>query len=249
MASFSAALSSELFRMIRRKKATVLLVLSFGMVAVALLLSLVVRGGLGILGGTGAAFPTSVLGVYANTILPLFVALAVTDAFTSEFAHDTMKIVITKPVTRFRIYLAKLASVGAFILANLLLVMVLSMVVTVAFFPRLVSFGWAVEVVAAYLLTLFPLLVLAVITAFFANVLKSSAGVFFLSVLLFLLSKALSVVSALSYVLPTSLLDWYKLWISSVMPFGSILRTLLVMAAYFALFTALGFRRFDRRAL
>lgn len=249
MAGFSAALSSELFRMVRRRKVVVLAVLAVVLVGVALLLSVVLRGGLGILGGTGAAFPTSVLEVFANTVLPLFVALAVTDAFTSEFSHDTMKILVTKPVTRFRIYLAKLSAVGVFILASLALVLVLTVAATVALFPRLLSFRWAVDVVAAYVLTLFPMLTLAVITAYLANVLKTGAGVFVLSVLLFLASKALGLVTVLSYVLPTALLDWYRLWISQAPPIGSILRTLAVMAAYVLLFLALGFRRFDRRAL
>jgi len=249
MESFKATLQNEIFRLFKKKKVVVVLLLALGLIAFALLVSVVLRGSLGILGGTGSAFPLSVLQAFSNTILPLFMALAVIDTFTGEFASDTMKITITKPVTRFKIYLAKLSAVGVFALVNLGVVMVLSMLVTVVFYTKLISFVWALDVVVAYVATFFPMMVLAVVVAYFANVLKSSTGVFFLSVLVFVVFRALGFVSALSPVLITSLLEWYGLWISNVLPIGSILRSIVVLAAYVMVFGALGYRRFDKRAL
>jgi ABC-2 type transport system permease protein len=250
MESYKAVLENEIFRMFKKKKVVVVVVLALGLIGVVLLLSVALRGGFGILGGTGSSLPITVLSVFTNTILPLFVALAVIDTFTGEFANDTMKITVTKPVTRFKIYLAKLSAVGVFILANLALVMVLSMIATVLLYPRLVSFGWAGNVFLSYLATFFPVLTLAVVVSYFANVLKSSTGVFFLTVLLFVLFRALGVVfSSISDVLVTSLLDWYKLWISTRIPVWTLLRSLVVMASYVLIFFALGYRRFDRRAL
>ncbi len=249
MESFKATLANEVFRLFKKKKAVVVGLLALGLIAFALLVSVVLRGSLGILGGTGSSFPITVLQLFSNTVLPLFMALAVIDAFTGEFASDTMKITVTKPVTRLKIYLAKLSAVGVFVLVNLGIVMVLSMLVTVVFYTKLISVVWALDVVVAYVATFFPMMVLAVVVAWFANVLKSSTGVFFLSVLVFVVLRALGFVSVLSPVLITSLLDWYGLWISAYPPVGSILRSIAVLAAYLMVFFALGYRRFDRRAL
>ena len=130
MRSFKAALANEVFKMTRKKKPVLILILSVVSIATVLLIILALRGGLGIMGSTAASFPITVLSIVANTILPLFTALAIIDAFTGEFAADTMKICIAKPVTRLKIYLAKLTSVGLLILASLLAVMILSMAVS-----------------------------------------------------------------------------------------------------------------------
>jgi ABC-2 type transport system permease protein len=250
MRSFKAALANEVFKMTRKKKPVLILILSVVSIATVLLIILALRGGLGIMGSTAASFPITVLSVVANTILPLFTALAVIDAFTGEFAADTMKICIAKPVTRLKIYLAKLASVGLLILASLLAVMILSMAVSLLVLRLTPTLAWVTSILAAYLATAWPLFTLAVIVAWPANVLKSSAGVFFLSLLAFLFLKVLAlVITPLAGLLSTSLLDWYKLWIARPVPMGTLLRQWLAQTAQILIFFALGFRRFDRRDL
>ncbi|HBP38711.1 MAG TPA: ABC transporter permease [Clostridiales bacterium] len=250
MESYKATVVNEIFKMVRKKKAVLIVILSAAIIAVVQLLSFALRGGLGIMGSSAAGFPITVLSVFANTILPLFTALAVIDTFTGEFASDTMKISITRPVTRLKVYLAKLTAVGAFILASLMIVMVLSTATALLFNRMSPTLGWFASILAAYVSTVIPMLTLAVLIAWPANVFKSSSGVFFLSMLAFLLLRGLGVVfSSLATLLATSLLDWYKLWIASPLPLGMVLRQLLVMLGYVMIFFALGFQRFDRRDL
>ncbi len=250
MESYKATLANELFRMYRRKKAVLVVILSVGIIAAVQLLSLILRSGLGILGGTGTGFPVTVLSIVSGTLLPLFVTLAVIDTFTGEYAADTMKITITKPVTRLRIYLAKLSAVGVFVLINLGIVLVLSLLLTILFHARSLSLAWFFNVILAYAATFFPIMTLAVVVAYPACVLKGGAAVFFLSILAYLVFQGLGLVfPSLSGILVTSLLDWYKLWTASRLPVGSIVRSLSVMLAYLLIFFALGFRRFDRRDL
>jgi ABC-2 type transport system permease protein len=202
------------------------------------------------MGSTAASFPITVLSVIANTILPLFTILAVIDAFTGEFAADTMKICIAKPVTRLKIYLAKLTSVGLLILASLLAVMILSLAVSLLVLRLTPTLSWIFNVLTAYLATFWPMFTLAVLVAYPANVFKSSAGVFFLSMLAYLLLKGLAlVITPLAGLLATSLLDWYKIWIARPVPLGTLLRQLLAQLAQILIFFALGYRRFERRDL
>ena len=250
MESFKATLTNEVFKLYKKKKAIVIIILAVGIIVAVQILNMALRGGLGIMGSSAAGFPFTVLSLFSSTVLPLFTALAVIDVFTGELSHDTLKIVVTKPVTRFRIYLAKLTAVAVFILISLLIVMVLSVITTLMFQSPALTVSWFAKVMAAYLVTLIPMLTLAIIIAFPANVFKSSSGVFFLSMILFLLLRAIGIVfTVISGILFTSLLDWYKLWIVSAVPLGMIIRQTVVLLAYILIFLALGFRRFDRKDL
>ena len=250
MASFKASLYNEIEKMVRRKKATLTVILSVGIIAFVQLISTAVRSGFGIIWNTSSVFPVTVLSAFSRTILPLFTALVVIDAFTGEFSHNTMKIAITRPVSRFKVYLSKLSATAFFVLINLLIVMVLSTVAGVLFNADSMSFLGVVRIFVSYVMTLFPIMAFAVIIAFLANVFRSSAIVFFLSILLFIASNVLALVfPGIAGVFITSALDWYKLWIADSLPLGRILSQLALVAGYILIFFTLGFSRFDRRDL
>lgn len=250
MESYKAALINEIEKLYRRKKAIVVVILAVGVIGAVQLLSIGLRGGLGIIGITSSVFPVTVLSVFSNTILPLFTALVIIDLFTGEFANETMKITITKPVTRLKIYLAKLSATGFFVLANLLLVMILSIFVGLIFNTFTFTLTGLYNIVISYIVTFFPVMTLAVMIAFLANIFKSSSAVFFLSIIAFAFLKVVGLVFApISGILVTSLMDWYKLWIASSLPFLTISRLTLVMAAHILIFFALGYSRFEKRSL
>jgi len=174
----------------------------------------------------------------------------VIDAFTGEFSHNTMKIAITKPVSRFKVYLSKLTAAAFFVLINLLIVMVLSTVAGVIFNADSMSFLGILRIFMSYIVTLVPIMAFAVIIAFLANVFKSSAIVFFISIILFIVSNVLGLVfSGFSGLFITSALDWYKLWIADFLPFGRIVSQLALMAGYTLIFFTAGYYRFDKRDL
>jgi len=250
MESYKAALINELEKLYRRKKAIVVLILAVGVIGVVQLLSLGLRGGLGIIGITSSVFPVTVLSIFSNTILPLFTALVVIDVFTGEFANETMKITITKPVTRFKIYLAKLSATGFFVIANLLLVMILSIFVGLLFNTFTFTLTGLYNIVISYIVTFFPIMTLAVMIAFLANIFKSGSAVFFLSILAFAFLRVIGLVFApVAGILVTSLMDWYKLWIASNFPLLTISRVALVMVAHILIFFSLGYNKFEKRSL
>ena len=87
---------------------------------------LVLRSGFGLRGVSSMEFPILVLSVVVNTILPLFTALVTIESFSGEFSQNTMKIALTRPVSRLKFFTAKLTAIMLFILANLLFVMIFS---------------------------------------------------------------------------------------------------------------------------
>lgn len=250
MGNFKASLYIEIEKMYRKKKARVIVIMSVVVIAFVQLASTVLRSGLGILWNTSASFPITVLSVFSTTILPLFTALVVIDAFTGEFSHNTMKLTVTRPVTRVKIYLSKLLATALFVFINLMIVMFLSIMVGVLFNSSSLNFIGIVRILLSYFVTIFPIMAFAIIIAFLANVLKSSATVFFISILFFLASTVLGFLfSSFSNIFITSSLDWYKLWIANSLPFGKILSQFAVMLGYSILFFIAGYYKFDKRDL
>ena len=250
MESFKASFAVEVEKMYRRKKAVLILIMSILIIIFVQLITTIIRSNLGIIGTTASGFPITVLAVFSKTILPLFTALVVIDTFTGEFANNTMKIAITKPVTRLKIYTSKLAATGFFVLANLIAVMVLSIIVGAVFSIETFTLVGTLRAIAAYLFTFVPIMVIAVVIAFLANVFKSSVTVFFMSIIVYGISQVFGVIlTSYSNIFITTSLDWYKLWIADSLPFGEIIRQILYMTAYVLIFFTAGFYKFDKRDL
>jgi len=209
-----------------------------------------VRIGLGVRGASSTEFPILVLSVFVNTILPLFVALVSIDMFAGEFSQNTMKIIITRPVTRLKLFSAKIAAVAFFAILNLLVVMILSTLTGFLFNSVSVTAAGLIRIVVSYLITLIPVVTLALIIIFFANIFRSGAASFFLVIILFVVFKVMEFVfPQYSSLFITSMLNWYNLWLADVLPFGKILRQLLIMSGYAIMFFTAGYYLFDKKDL
>ena len=128
--------------------------------------------------------------------------------------------------------------------------MILSIIVGLLFNTFTLTFTGLFNIFISYIVTFFPIMTLAVMIAFLANVFKSSSAVFFLSILAFAFLRLIGLVFApVSGILVTSLMDWYKLWIANSIPLLTISRLILVMAAHILIFFALGYSRFEKRSL
>jgi len=250
MERFRAAFINEIEKMYKKKKAIVIVIISLITIIFGQLMVIAIRSGLGIRGVSSTDFPLLVLSVFVNTILPLFTALVAIDIFTGEFSHNTMKIALTKPISRLKLFSAKIAAVAFFVLINLLVVMVLSTLTGFIFNPASINAIGLVRIVVSYLVTVIPIMALAIIIIFFSNVFRNSTAVFFLSIILFIAFKALEFVfPQYSSLFFTSNLGWYNLWISDAMPFMKILRQLLIMLGYGIMFFTAGYYLFDKKDL
>lgn len=248
MAVFQAALLNELEKLYKKKKVLVAVLLSLAVIVIGQLVIVGVRSGFGLRGAGSVEFPMLVLSVVVNSILPLFTALVTIDSFSGEFTQNCMRITLTRPVSRFKVYSAKILAIVIFILGALLLLLVFSMLAGFIFNTNsatLDSFG---RTVFSYLVSLFPLTVLALAIALLANIFKSGIAVFFVSILVFLVLEVLGVLfSQYSSLFLTTQLDWYNLFLVNSFPFIKILRQFLIMlGSAIMLFTA-GFYIFDKK--
>lgn len=248
MAVFQAALINEIEKLYKKKKVLVAVLLSLAVIVIGQLAIVGVRSGFGLRGVGSVEFPMLVLSVVVNTILPLFTALVVIDSFSGEFSQNTMRIMLTRPVSRFKVYLAKITAITLFILGALFLFLIFSMLAGFIFNTNSATLDSLARTIFSYIVSLLPLIVLALAIVLLANVFKSGIAVFFVSILIFLAFKVLGIIfSQYSSLLLTTQLDWYNLFLVNSFPLGKIIRQFLIMlGSGMMLFTA-GFYIFDKK--
>ena len=248
MAMFQAALVNEIEKLYKKKKALVAILLSLAVIVIGQLAIVGVRSGFGLRGAGSAEFPMLVLSVVVNTILPLFTALVAIDSFSGEFAQNNMRITLTRPVSRFKIFTAKVMAIVLFILATLILLLIFSILAGFIFNTNSATYASVAQAVFAYIVTLLPMVVLALGIVLLANLFKSGISVFFVSILAFIVLKVFAVVfSQYSSLFMTTQLDWYNLFLVNSFPLGKIIRQFLIMlGSGIMLFTA-GFYLFDKK--
>ncbi|OPZ90721.1 MAG: ABC-2 family transporter protein [Firmicutes bacterium ADurb.Bin419] len=250
MQGFRAALTNEIEKMYKKSKMTVILIISVAVIAIGKFASMGMSSfGVGVF-NKSTAFPMSVLLVLANTLLPLFTALIATDLFSGEFSHNTMKISMTRPISRFKLFSAKMGAITFFAFANLMSVMLLSIIVGLICNFSSITFTGIIRIVVSYLVTLIPIMVIALVVVFLSNIIKSSTAVFFLSVMLYIISYFMGTFfSQYSSIFITSMLGWHTHWIANEILFAKIIREFLIMLGYGIIFFTAGYYFFDKRDL
>ncbi|MGC7871239.1 ABC transporter permease [Desulfosporosinus sp. SYSU MS00001] len=250
MAVFQAALVNELEKLYKKKKALAAFLLSLAVIVIGQIIIVGVRSGFGLRTAGSMEFPMLVLSVVVNTILPLFTALVTIDSFSGEFAHNNMRITLTRPVSRLKIFAAKITAISLFILATLLLLLIFSIIAGFVFNTNSATLDSLVRTVFSYIVSLFPMVVLALGIVLLTNLLKSGISVFFVSILIFLGLKVLGVFfSQYSSILMTTQLDWYNLFLMKSFPLAKIIRQFLIMLGSSVMLFTAGFYLFDKKEL
>jgi ABC-2 type transport system permease protein len=248
MVEFKAALINEIEKLYKRKKILVAVVISLIFIILGQLSMIVLRTGFGLRGVSSMEFPILVLSVVVNTILPLFTALVTIESFSGEFSQNTMKIALTRPISRLKFFAAKITAIMLFILSNLLFVMIFSILAGCLFNVNSFAFKGIIKILISYSVTLIPMVALSIIIAFFTNIIRSGIGVFFLSIVAFVIFKGLGVVFyRYSGIFITSMLNWYTLFLMETIPTFKIFLQFMMMLSYGIIFFTAGYYIFDKK--
>lgn len=248
MVGFKATLINEIEKLYKKKKVIVAMIISLAFIVIGQVIMMGLRSGFGLRGVGSMEFPILVLSVVVNTILPLFTALVTIDSFSSEFSQNTMKIAITRPVTRLKFFTAKLGAIIVFILVNLMFVMIFSIIAGFFFNSNSFTFHGLIRIILSYIITILPMMVLAMLIVLLCNILRSGIAVFFLAIIIFISLKALGIFfSQYSGLFFTSMVDWYSLWIMDTIPVSKIIREFLLMISYGILLFTGGYYLFDKK--
>lgn len=191
--------------------------------------------------------PTSSLSMFSQVYLPLMIFMAVADLFAAEFSDLTIKASLLRPVTRLKLYTAKLCAIMMYIAFFLGVVFVVNMTAGIIV-GGVDSFGVVARSLLAFMMTLIPLTVLACFAALISQVIKSG------SLLMFLMILSLILLSVLPLLLPftqnmlfTSFLGWYRMFTGKLPMIGSLLNNFITLLSSGAVFYLAGTLAFERK--
>jgi ABC-2 type transport system permease protein len=248
MVGFKAALINEIEKLYKKKKGLVAVILSLIFIVLGQCIVIGLRSGFGLRGVGSMEFPILVLSAVVNSILPLFTALVTIDSFSAEYSQNTMKIALTRPVSRLKFFTAKLTAISIFIFTNLLLIMFFSIIAGLLFNSNSFTLQGFIKVILSYLVTLLPMIILSLVILFLTNIIRSGIGVFFLSILIFIVLKVIGIIfSQYSGILFTSMLDWYNLWLMDTLPLLKIFRQFVLMCGYVIILFTGSYYLFDKK--
>lgn len=248
MNSFTACTFNEIEKMIRRKKAIIYffiaLLIPAGM-AVGLWL---IQNRVGV--SPSLDFPIFTLGMFTNYLLPLFIFTLGADLFAGEAADRTLKLTMTRPVSRFHVFAAKNTAIALYGVVILAAVYIVSMISWLVLDVSGVTSAGILEGLKAYGVAIIPMLLVTIIASFLSQLFKSSSGALTASLLFYIACWALSFLSpVISRLSPFHYIDWHLLWVGQTAGFSSMLIAFLFLFSYSLLFFIGGYGLFDRKQL
>lgn len=186
MKKYIAGVVNESLKLIHRKKYLVFLIIGIAMSLFNVLgKTLVSKVSSGALNLSGSSASMAMITLFVDFLIPLVVMMAVCDLFATEFQELTIKASLLRPVSRFKLYSAKITAVTLLALVYLVVLFVSSTLLDVLITGRtgnlLYSFG-------AYLLDIVPLFVVILMATFLNQLGKGSTLAMFLCIIVYMLS-------------------------------------------------------------
>ncbi|QAT39649.1 ABC transporter permease subunit [Clostridium sp. JN-9] len=247
MNSLKANIINEIEKLFLKKKIAVFLIITAVLCFLSTFFVSNIQGKLVFVALNSMSFPLMILSVFTNVFLPLFIFMAVSELFSGEVGSKSMKLVFMRPISRFKVFISKNIAVTVYIIINLLVVLIVSL--GSAF---LLHHGFMIksipQVVFAYLIDIFPAVVLAIFSAFIAQLFKSSSGALITCTLSYIGIKILSIlINGMNNSIFTSYLNWYSLWLKGSSGISRNINILFMMLSYAIIFFTLGYYLFDKK--
>lgn len=250
MVSLRAAFVNEAMKLASRKKAVFFLILTVLVPVAAAILASRMQSGFGVSTVTAADFPIVVLQILSTFLIPLIIFMCAADLFAGELGDKTMRMAVTRPVARWKVFAAKNAALLLLICVHLAAGLLASLIASgmvkgnvglaAGFWHAIVAYGTAVV----------PMLTLAIIAVFISIGFKNGSGAIAVCVLLYAAAKlAAFVFPQLNLYSPTAYTDWYMLWIGGTVAAGKIASTFMFLVACCILFLTAGYIWFDQKEL
>lgn len=238
---------NELEKLFLKKKATVLLTIITIISFLSAFFVTSIKEKLVFMAISSMNFPLMILSFLTNIFLPLSIFMITAELFSGEMADKTMKLVLTSPISRFKVYLSKLIALGTYIAINLIVVCIVTILASSFLNINLSSIS---HIIFSYSIDLIPALILAIFAAFIAQFFRSSSTALISCIIIFTGVKALSLfVTVLNNNTFASYLNWSSLWASSSSNFLRPLNILILLLSYGIIFFTMGYYIFDKKEI
>lgn len=248
MQPFVANLKNELFKLSRRKKYIVFLILgalvcvgsALRVLAADLILDEALPRELLVGGLTGENLLFLLL-----LFLPLMALMGCCDLFAGEQADHTLRFSLMRPVGKGKLFFSKAAAVFLLCLFDLVVLLAVSAA------AQLIMGGGSQGIARSVASGLLDLVPLAVLILFFCliNQLVKGSGLAVLVCLAVYVALVVvgTYVPAAGGLLFTGYLRWHNLWVGVTLPFKAMLTRIGILAGYGLVFGSCGYLLFDRK--
>lgn len=249
MNSLKANTINELQKLLLRKKTFVLLIIvSAGCFLPAFFITSIQKRFIYV-SLASMSYPLMILSAFTNVFLPLFIFMAASEIFAGEVGSKSLKLVLLRPISRFKVFLSKNIALIVYIIINLLVVFLVSILSCIALNEGTILLNIS-QVISAYLIDIIPAAILAVFSTFLVQFFRSSSGALTACVLLYVIIRILSLfISGLNNIIFTSYLNWYSIWHISGNGMLKSTNIFFMVLAYGIIFFTLGYYLFDKKEL
>lgn len=248
MQPFLANMKNELYKLSRRKKYVVFLILGalfcVGSALRVLVANLIMDENVPrkvLLGGLTGENLLFLLLVF----LPLIALLGCCDLFAGEQADHTLRFSLMRPVGKGKLFFSKAAAVF------LLCLLELAVLLGVSILAQVILGGGAggiLHSLASALLDLIPLAVLILFFCLINQLMKGSGLAVFVCLILYVVLVAVGTfVPAAGGLMFTGYLRWHNLWVGVTLPILSLLPRIGILAGYGLVFACVGYLLFERK--
>jgi ABC-2 type transport system permease protein len=198
---------------------------------------------------TGSNFTLSMLWGYTGLFLPLFVMMVASDMFVGEVADRSLKLVLVRPISRFKVFLSKILAMGIMVVTCLSM-MLAGSVLSAGMVLQQWNPGELFQNLLLYATAAVPMLVLGVFAVFVGQFFRSVSGAFASCVSLYLLAKFVPIFfPSIGAILFSTYTDWHTLWVGNEIPGGRVMAIFLILLSNFVLFFTAAFSLFDKKEL
>jgi ABC-2 type transport system permease protein len=250
MHSLKVSVLNELWKIWSRKKSIFFLALSALIPIGSAVILARFQSGFGIAAITSSDFPIMVLNVLTLLVIPLLVFMTAADMFAGEQGDKTIRIALTRPVTRIKVFAAKQICLLLLICTHMAAAFLCS-AAAASFLARDGSFPLAMmRALLAYGIAVIPMMALGTAAVFVSQFFKNSSGALTVCILLYALCKLAAIfIPQLNNYSPAAYTDWYMLWIGQTAAAGKIASIFMFLLACCILFFTAGFYLFDKKEM
>ena len=189
----------------------------------------------------------SMITLFINFLIPLISMMAVCDLFSTEFQDQTIKAVLLRPISRFKIYLAKITAVTLMALLYIAILFASSVLLDAAINKETKGVLYSA---GAYLIDTVPIIIVILMAAFINQLTKGSTMAMFLCIIIYILLYIVGIfVPSLSGLLFTGYMKWHTIWLGHILPFGAILSKTALLVGYALIFFSGGYWLFMRHEI
>lgn len=246
MKSFIAGFCGELKKLSLKKKYFVLMIISVCVCIGTALVSVLIAN---IVNADAPSFienmPLAVLPVFTQVIMPLVAIMAVCDLFSTEYYDNSIKAILVRPITRVKVYTAKLLAVFSLCVIFMLCIFIGATLCDVVI---LKSMDGVIHGLLAYLIDTVPIFVVILMAALINQFTKGSTSAMFLCIIIYILAKIGGIfIPVLDSLLFTGFLQWHKLWLGIMLPPATMLAKCSLMLGYGITLFSIGYYMFLKR--